>query len=287
MRITRKRLPLPDDYSVPLGFTLISDIHFGSSSFQPDLLKMDLERARAAGDRIAINGDVFDLILPSDRKRFDISSVDDRMLVSSMIDEQLELGIEHLAPYAHLIDMIGVGNHEQSAIKYHHTDLVSRLVNRLNRYHGGNIVNGGWTGFLDYRASGEDSTGKISQTRRLVIFYHHGSGGASPITKGMIDFSRLRQWVDADVIWIGHKHNRIIDAGAMRMRCPIRGDEPKFDPVLCVMTGAYTSSYDSLVDDYAAQRAMAPQQGGGVRVLGLPKRGGTAAHGWSKVWVEA
>jgi len=48
---------------------LMSDLHLDASDHDRDLLIADLERARALNARVSINGDIFDAILPSDRKR--------------------------------------------------------------------------------------------------------------------------------------------------------------------------------------------------------------------------
>ena len=59
---------------------LISDVHFGSSSLLKKALKSDLNRMAEAEAEIAINGDLWDFILPSDIKRFDLDALDRELL---------------------------------------------------------------------------------------------------------------------------------------------------------------------------------------------------------------
>jgi UDP-2,3-diacylglucosamine pyrophosphatase LpxH len=72
---------------------LLSDLHFGASSMCKPALKYDLDRMAEAECRIAINGDVFDFILPSDMKRFDLDALDRELLQQGVkpIDAAIEM----------------------------------------------------------------------------------------------------------------------------------------------------------------------------------------------------
>ena len=48
---------------------LLSDLHIDASDHDRDLLIADLEAARELDARVSINGDMFDAIVPSDRRR--------------------------------------------------------------------------------------------------------------------------------------------------------------------------------------------------------------------------
>ena len=95
------------------------------------------------------------------------------------------------------------------------------------------------------------------------------------VTKGMIDFHRL-QWIDADIIWMGHKHNRF-STHIRHMACPLAGDAPSLKDIRQIMTGSYFSTYHgqtqaSIKDrgrqsNYAADAASAPQGKGGARIV--------------------
>lgn len=274
-----------------VGFTLMSDLHIGAAITDHDAIVRDLERAKHHGDRIYVNGDVFDAILPKDVKRFKPDALHAKLQRrNDVLDAAEDMAMEILAPFAKQIRMIGMGNHETAIEKFHSTDLIARLIRRLNAECKGSVAYGGYTGFIETTMrSGARSRGHNkgygNHQAVFVIYYHHGAGASAPITRGMIDFSR-KQWVDADVVWLGHKHNRIADGTMLRMRCPRVGDEPVFSYQVSVMSGGYfdtlrgQTSEDALRNgrrsNYASDFGLAPQAKGGVRVVTRLTRHGIA-----------
>ncbi len=276
--------PISYESGVPRGFTLMSDLHIGAPQVDYALVRTELETARERGDRVLINGDVFDLICWQDRKRYSPDAVHPRLRGRrDLIPAVIEWGVEILAPYADLLDVIGCGNHDEAATRWHNVDPVALLIHDLRRQlkradRGHTIHHGGYCGFVDYRfreAGREDDPSRNGRGRRWVIYYHHGGGGAAPVTKGMIDFNRRDTFVDSDVIWLGHKHNRW-SAAVEKLSCPLRGDDVTTREVRHVMTGAYYKTYVGQSQqsikkhgrrtNYAADAGMAPQGKGGARV---------------------
>jgi hypothetical protein len=269
MFITRKRLPFT--LAEPTNIWFGSDFHIGASNVDYDFLQADLQEAADSDSRINIIGDVFDAILPKDHKRYKPEALHRRIsMTSNVLDEAVDWGEEILAPFADRIDVIAEGNHESSSSKYHATSLIERLVRRLNQQHVTDenhvIRYGGYTGFIDYRFSWDGDPDK-GNNRRLVVYYHHGGGGASPVTKGMIDFNRKATFIDSDVVVLGHKHNKISDTSAMRMSCPLQGEDPVTKQQVFVMCGAYMDTYQAGRGGYASDWGMAPQAKGGARLL--------------------
>ncbi len=107
----------------------------------------------------------------------------------------------------------------------------------------------------------------------------------------MIDLHRT-QWVEAAVIWLGHKHTRIT-AHVQAMRCPLRGKQPILRDVRQVITGGYFHTYRSQAQDqirqhgrranYAADSAMAPQGQGGARLVVSVEQSGNRYYPGVKV----
>src|SRR6516162_7339813 len=111
----------------------MSDLHLGSMNSDHDAIVDDLDRAKEIGARVLINGDVFDAIGPKDR-RFDLTVLHPLVqrkkdLAKAIVD----MAFDVLYPYREIIDVMGIGNHEESWITYGYNDPVRRLIEELNR----------------------------------------------------------------------------------------------------------------------------------------------------------
>ena len=260
------------------GLRLMSDLHIGAAHVDYKLIQRELDEALANADRISINGDLLDLILPKDAKRYQPNAVHPRVAKrNDQVNAVIEWTVEILEPVAHLIDMIGVGNHETSVQKWNSVDptlLILYELEKIARQKDPNHVihYGGYTGFIDYRVRTPHAK---KGGHRFVIYYHHGSGGAAPVTRGIIDFNRRDVFVDADLLWLGHKHSRLA-VTVEKLRCPEIGHEVDVREVNHVMTGAYFSTYAGQSQEsvrkhgrrsnYAADMGLQPGGKGGVRI---------------------
>lgn len=194
---------IPLDVEIP-GFPaevkllLQSDVHIMSPNMDEKALRAEVARAKRDNAIILINGDLFDLILPSDSKRYTPSAVGS--IRDDLINEALDRAVDVYKPVANQIAMVGMGNHEDSALKHHSVDLVKLFVERINAL-GGDAKYGGYAGWIILKPRRERTL------TTYKIRYHHGAGGSSPVTRGTIDFSRMMANISgADMLWIGHKH---------------------------------------------------------------------------------
>lgn len=195
-----------DKASGRLILALLSDLHLDAADTDTELLKADLEESKRIGARISINGDIFDAIVPSDRKRHHPRVADGNR--DDIFNHIVGSACSILSPYADLIDVISPGNHERSVLKYHHIDLVSMLVFALNQGRSKKlppIHQGSYRGYQQYMI--RFSTGNA--VLPFTIFRHHGVGGSAPVTGGALDLDRIRKDFEADLYWIGHKHQQI------------------------------------------------------------------------------
>ena len=198
------------DYSKQKSFVfgLFSDLHIDSIGCDWQRLQADFDHVVAENGRILINGDLVDGIFPTDRKRFSRSgnvSNDD-----AQINSVVEYVTNKLLPYADYIDYIGFGNHEVTIVKFNNLDIISLIVYNLNQARNKKlqpIQRGGYVGFVNLSFRIKDGS-----TRRFVIYRDHGKGGNSPVTKGTIALQRLYATFDADLYWLGHSHQSIIDS---------------------------------------------------------------------------
>jgi len=265
-----------------VGLTLMSDIHIGAPYVDYKKVAKEIQVAKDRGDWLLFNGDLYDAILVQDKKRFTGESLHPRLQNrNNILNEAVQWGTEMLAPVVDRIIMIGVGNHEFAVEKHHNYDPIQATIYELEKLLPKNskhtIHHGGVTGFVDFRFryANPSENKRNEHGRRFVLYYHHGSGGAAPVTKGMIDFNRKAAWVNADLIWMGHKHNRLNDTYE-RIECPLQGEGPTIKEVRNIMTGAYGNCYvgqsqksireHGRKSNYVSESGFAPQGKGGARV---------------------
>lgn len=188
-------------------FALFSDLHIDSSGFAKAAFTSDADKYKKMGARFLFNGDLFDGILPTDKKRYSRGS--DEFPEDAQVNARIDYALKILKPYVNNIDFIGIGNHEASIVKYDHVDLVKMLVAELSRLRDPSlppIQRGGYQGFLRLWFHV-----KNGGTKQYVIYREHGKGGGSPVTKGTISLQRLHTTYIADLYWLGHLHTDIID----------------------------------------------------------------------------
>lgn len=198
---------LKQDYSKQKQFNYFfcSDIHFGNKGQDVESLEKDFKRAKELDAKIFINGDVFDMILHQDRKRYTVSS--DKYNTDNNINLAINEAFDFLSPYANNIEFIGCGNHETSVQRYHNMDVIQQLVWSLNKAHSLHIQHGQYRGYLilKYFWGKDNSAGR---TRK--IFYTHGGGGTAEVTKGVINANRYMYYHNCDIFWHGHTHNKYV-----------------------------------------------------------------------------
>jgi hypothetical protein len=288
MHICRPK-PVVTTFGGTVGFHLMSDLHIGAAQVDYKLIQKEIDEVAESGDRLYINGDLLDLILPKDHKRYDPGALHPRIsrradVVNAVVDWAVEL----LRPVATQIDMIGIGNHEAMITRHHSIDptllVIYELEKEVRAKNPNHVIHyGGYTGFVDVRVRVPHGNKEHHATGyRWVLYYHHGSGAYAPVTKGLIDFNRKDTFVDADLIWMGHKHNRLTVA-VEKISCPLEGDHPAVKDVRHVMTGSYFLTYKGQSQEsvrkigrrsnYAADAGLAPGGRGGARVLLKVKSG--------------
>lgn len=186
-------------------FLLLSDLHADNPKADLKYLKRMLDKAKQEEARILLNGDTFDLMGGKFDPRGNKDDLRPEHRNGKYFDSVINWMAELLMPYAHNIDMIGLGNHETSTLRHHETDVVERLVGILNAQTGSTIDKGGYKGWISYKVLFTDS--EKDSTKRFNIHYIHGWGGGGPVTKGAIQMQRLDASTGTpDVVWQGHIH---------------------------------------------------------------------------------
>lgn len=247
-------------------FLFASDLHIGSGFLDEERLDSDLREALKREARININGDVFDGHNHK-HKYYRPGSMHPRLEQSTKpYNTALDMAVERLAPVAHLIDGLGTGNHDDNMAKWNGVDMVDLLIGELNRHHGANIEYMGYSGWLVYRFS--HSTSQQS----LKIQYHHGAGGAAPVTKGAISFARADMWIDdADIVWRGHNHQ--LQAGRSVRQGLDRDNRVREYSRLAVRSGSYLTTYSMQDEADRKKRGRVASYGEDWDCAPLPKGG--------------
>ena len=245
---------------------MLSDLHWDNPKCDRELLKNDLDYCLEHNIPIMLNGDVFCLMQGRGDRRANKSDIRPEHNNARYLDSVVETAVDWFAPYAHLIAVIGYGNHETAIIKWQETDVLQRFVDLLNYKCGTNVQIGGYGGFIvvsQMYASNSFSTFKIK--------YFHGSGGGGIVTKGAINLTRaLEMYEDFDIFSMGHIHenasrNDVRDTIAFH---PSKGWYNYQKQLHLMITGAYKEEYEDGSKGWHVERG-APVKPIGGRLLTL------------------
>lgn len=182
-----------------------SDNHFDSVQCNRDLLRAHFEEAMERRAWIFIFGDWFDAMQGRFDPRRSMDELRPEYRRSDYYDYVVADAGRFLKPYAKNILLFSKGNHENSVLKNANTDMISRLAYVLNHEYGGNVLTGGYGGWIRMLFSmGEAAGHRVS----LNAKYFHGSGGEAPVTRGAIQTNRQAVYLpDANLVINGHSHN--------------------------------------------------------------------------------
>lgn len=263
----RSKFDIDAKLNEPVYFLLASDLHTCSIGCQEWAIKRDMDRALELKAKILIFGDVFEAILPGD-KRHQHSIIpaiyaksDD--LIGAMTDHTAEL----LFPYIDNIEVIGMGNHCR-AVK--NKDMIRELLDKLKMkcLEAGkslNTLHGGYSGRIMHRFCLGNAV-----THNHFIKWHHGHGGDSYVTQGIPQLTRMASFGFAHIYASGHTHTKA--SCELPFEMPTDDGGTKIIDRLGVKCGNYR--YDSPAQeqfnagsvDYTEVMGMAPKPIGGTFV---------------------
>lgn len=183
----------------------LSDVHWDNAHCDLKAFAKDLTAARNQGAPVFIFGDFFCAMQGKWDKRKSRDALRPEHHSGSYLDKLVSTAAEYLEPWAECLALITMGNHESSILNHHETNLLERLHERLLQMpkYSGQI--GGFAGFCNVML---EHGGRHTSS---LLYWHHGYGGGGEVTRGMIDNSRTRGQVWADVHFSGHIHRRNLD----------------------------------------------------------------------------
>ena len=247
---------------------MLSDIHWDNPKCDWKLLKKDLDYCLQESIPIMINGDMFCLMQGRGDNRRNKSDIRPEHNNAHYLDSIVETAVEWWSPYAHLITVIGYGNHETAIIKFQETDILKRFVKLLNLKNHTNVQVGGYGGWLIINSAVRQKPNNRPERRVCKIKYFHGSGGGGVVTKGALNLTRaLEMYEDFDVFTMGHIHenaarNDVRDVLALGAGC-YRHVQKQLHMML---TGTYKEEYGSGAKGWHVERG-APVKPTGGRIL--------------------
>jgi hypothetical protein len=251
---------------IEVRIAMLSDLHWDNPHCDRDMLKRHLDYCLEEDIPVMINGDMFCLMQGRGDNRRNKSDIRPEHNNARYLDSIVETAIEWFLPYAHIIKLIGYGNHETSIIKFQETDILQRFVDLLNYKAGSNIQTGGYGGWLVVRQSSNKNNTTSFSTK---IKYFHGSGGGGIVTKGAINLTRaLETYEGFDVFSMGHIHENSCrnDVRDTLEQHPNSGYTLKQKQLHLMLTGTYKEEYGDGSQGWHVERG-APIKPLGGRIL--------------------
>ena len=243
---------------------MLSDLHWDNPHCDRDMLKRHLDYCLEEDIPVMINGDMFCLMQGRGDNRRNKSDIRPEHNNAKYLDSIVETAVDWFMPYAHIIKLVGYGNHETAIIKWQETDILQRFVDLLNYKAGSNIQTGGYGGWLVIKqASGWGS--KYSSK----VKYFHGSGGGGIVTKGAINLTRaLETYENFDVFTMGHIHENSCrnDVRDTIEHHSVGGYVLKQKQLHLMLTGTYKEEYGDGSQGWHVERG-APIKPLGGRIL--------------------
>ena len=246
---------------------LLSDIHWDNPKCDRKMLKAHLEYCKANKIPIFVNGDFFCLMMGKYDPRRNKQDILPEHNKANYLDAVIETAVEWWSPYAHLLTVIGYGNHETAIIKNLETDPLQRFVDLLNYTNKTNVQTGGYGGWLLLKYSIWENT-HMSKN----IKYFHGSSGGGIVTRGAINLTRaLEIYENMDIFVMGHIHenscrNDVRDS--IHYNTGKRIYEIKQKQIHLAITGTYKEEYQDGAFGWHVERG-APVKPVGGRILTL------------------
>lgn len=224
-------------------YLLRSDAHHDNPDSLHGLQKEHLDEALARNAGILDFGDLFCAMQGKYDKRSSKSKVRQENQVDDYLDSIIKSAADFYEPYAHLWVMQGTGNHESSILSRQETSLIDRWAQIMSDRTGASVPTTGYTGWVNFRFNLSGNREKPPRWISRKLWHTHGYGGGGPVTKDMIQRSRMLAYVEnADIICSGHTHdqwvtkdmrislgkgNTVIQKPVVVVKCPTYKDEYK------------------------------------------------------------
>lgn len=242
-----------------MQLAVIGDIHWDNPKCDREKLKKDLDYCLEHDIKILGIGDWFCIMQGKGDRRGNKSDIRPEHNNARYFDSIVETALEFFSPYAHLIQVVGYGNHETAIIKFQETDILARFVDLMNYKNGTQIQTGGYGGWFCVRMS------IGNKVVNFKIKYFHGSGGGGPVTQGAINLTRaLGKMEGADVYCMGHIHENSarINVRETLKNSRTNGFEIHYQEIHMMVCGCYKEEWNGGHSGWHVER------GAGIKPIG-------------------
>ena len=234
------------------------DRHHDNPKSNQILAKKHLEEAKELGTFCLDGGDLFCAMQGKYDRRSSKSDVRPEHQNGEYLDSLVETAADFFEPYADIMPVFGLGNHETAILKAHETNLTDRLTHSLRERTGAECFTGGystWVKFM-FRFANKDGVKTVRDSKTLWMF--HGSGGDAPMSFGTLNVKRQASIIpDADIVATGHSHNEFVVPlpRARLSKCGI----PYLDEQVHIKVPTYKEEYQKGVKGWHVERGAPPK----------------------------
>jgi hypothetical protein len=256
---------------------ILSDLHLGHAGAHKALLKRHIAKiAEDADCHVILGGDILDAICLQDR-RARLSQMDPDIIGEhrdDLINQQVNMALDLLAPIARKIRLMLIGNHEEAILERASVDPLQILADGLGLSAApkeclrGKPYEGAYCAYMRLRWPEAADMGSRGSPHwwMLDIAAHHGAGGGrKPGAKVNRVDDRAGWYPTAHIVASGHNHSRTMHerVGLAYGVHQLAVSEAK---QLCFNTGAYLRTYysGSSGSHYAERADYPPSALGGV-----------------------
>jgi len=268
MKIQKKahnfhRYTFETNTTTEFDFLLTSDWHFDNPKTNRELLFKHLDEAKKRNAKIIINGDMLCLMQGKYDPRKAKSAIRAEHNGNDYLDLVINDTAQKMIPYADNILQINIGNHESGVSDRAETNILMRLIERINTIANSDIQLGAYMGYINLNFSFNGRNFPCN------IAYDHGHWGGV-ITKGALSVARHASiFPNADVVMSGHTHDGWIMTHPRFIMNQNTGTV-EVKKQYHVKTGTYKEEFES-------------GQGWAVEKIGMPKHLGSC---WMKVYLS-
>lgn len=234
------------------------DRHHDNPKSDQNLEIKHLEEVKKLKTFCLDGGDLFCAMQGKYDRRSSKSDVRPEHQNGEYLDSLVNTAADFFEPYAEVMPVFGLGNHETAILKAHETNLTDRLVHCLRERTGASCHMGGYSTWVKICFRFSNKEGKKTTRSSKTLWLFHGSGGDAPMSFGTLNVKRQASIIpDADVIATGHSHNEFT-VPLPRARLSNMG-VPYLDEQLHIKVPTYKEEYQKGIKGWHVERGAPPK----------------------------